>query len=206
MKRIFLAFLVLNSFVLLSSVSLAEENNELIFTYSHDGLNCGKDGLGQEKENNFKIKGLPKFSDYPPEENSIKLLDYAQIDPHPDQLHSLNVRADTKYSSNFNGHYFVVFGNSSQCTGCAYSEIIDTNTGKKFGKMDMYQGMLLTKFKKGSSLIIENFPAQGLDLCAFNSIPPIIFYQVKNNKLIKIKELKLFETEEFKKISNTGND
>jgi hypothetical protein len=191
---------VLVSFVLFYNSSFAGENGELTFTYTHSGLDCGKDGAGEEKENNFTIKELPEFSDYPAEEKSDKLLEYAQIETHPDEYHHLAVRPDKKYGANFNGHYFVVSGNVAQCTGCAYAEIFDTITGKKLGKLDNYQGFMPPKFNMNSSLIIENLPEQGSDLCVFNSMPPINFYQVKNNELVKIKEVKLFETEEYKKL------
>lgn len=64
----------------------------------------------------------------------------------------------------------------------------------------MHQGFLGVDFRKDSSLIIENFPPSDLDACIFDPFPTITFYQMKEGALVKIKELKISETEEFQKV------
>lgn len=204
-NAVFSIFLILTIYAIFSSVSFAKDpeyNGEITFTFNPDNPPCGEVGAVLQDIEKITIKNLPTFEAYPAEEVSDRSLSVEQIRMLEDKWSSFNLRSDNRYSSNFNGHYLVVFGQTAQCTGCAFSEIIDVDSKKKFGRMEMYQGYLFTKFRKDSRLIIENFPPADVDACVFNEFPSITFYQVKNGELIKIKELKLSETEEFQRIKN----
>lgn len=201
-KIIPIVFFALLNCILFSSAIYAGEsgyNGELTFMYNQDRESCGRIDADQKTIDKFTIKNLPKFEDFPAEKATSRTLSYAQLKALEEKGAPLKLRSKKVYRAIFNGRYLVVIGQVEQCTGCAYSKIIDIDSGEEINTLFMHQGILGADFRKDSSLIIENFPPSDLDACIFPFVT-ITFYQMKEGALVKIKELKIAETEEFQKI------
>lgn len=158
---------------------------ELTVKYNRDSSSCGKDRADQKNIEYITIKDLPRFSDYPAEKTGQMLF-------------------DGRKRANFNGFYRVIWRGVPHCTGCGFHEVVNLETGKVVGKVKDYQAMFPPVFDLSSRLIIENEPPSWYDLCASSKNPPVVFYEIKNDELVKVREVELLDLEALKENSEVA--